>query len=378
MRRVMILCLCFFSIITNSYADACDNRQCVAVVDAGSTGSRIHIYAFDLAAGSTPVNIVEVWSRKIKPGFAAIEPTQMSVNNYINSLVSGAPQHGMPIYFYATAGMRLIPEPKQQLYYQALQQWFASQSQFQLVSAQTITGSQEGVFGWLAVNYRLGGLSSGATPLVGVLDFGGASVQITFPIQDATAISGQNINQITVYGRQYTLFAHSFLGLGQTEMSHQYLNDAHCFPVGYPMPNNQPGDGNANLCQSDVTHLVNDVQGVTEVVKPAITANPIRSWYAMGGVTSLVSGQPFNYSDRSFTSQSLLNQSQYKICQNSWETLYTTYPTQEFIFGYCLFSAYYYALIVNGYGLNPQAKINYLNNPESTDWTLGVVLSQQL
>ncbi len=65
---VMILMLVFSAVeVVNANNLSCKEHACIAVVDAGSTGSRIHLYAYDNDNG-TPENIKEVFSKKINPG----------------------------------------------------------------------------------------------------------------------------------------------------------------------------------------------------------------------------------------------------------------------------------------------------------------------
>lgn len=51
--------------------------------------------------------------KKIKPGIATIEANQATMDAYLTTLFSGAPEENLEVYFYATAGMRLLPQPKQ-------------------------------------------------------------------------------------------------------------------------------------------------------------------------------------------------------------------------------------------------------------------------
>ena len=242
MMRVMFILLCLFSSFSNAAVQntVCQQRHCLAVVDAGSTGSRLHIYAYDLDDKKRPVQIDQIWLNKVKPGFASIEP--QNIDAYLTNLFLEAPKQNIPVYFYATAGMRLVSQPKQQLYYQTLQQWFATQAPWMLQDAKTISGKQEGLFGWLAVNYKLGTLQSSDKPLVGTMDMGGASVQIALPVEQTDTMDPNDIVRLDTYDdRHITLFVHSFLGLGQTEVSHQYLNSSNCFSYDYPLPNEQSG-----------------------------------------------------------------------------------------------------------------------------------------
>ena len=377
MRRTILLILCW-CVVGNVYAESadCSKRHCLAVVDAGSTGSRIHVFAYDLDGQQQPTKIDELQFKKITPGFASIAPNQEAINAYLNRLFENVTDQNIPLYFYATAGMRLQPPPKQQLYYQALQQWFASQTQWKLMESRTITGREEGVLGWLAINYKLGAFGVAGKPLAGVIDIGGASVQITFPVQDVEKIDSHDLLNIDVGGRHIGLFVHSFLGLGQTVLTQQFLDVDSCFANGYTLPDDSPGKGDASSCQRNITQLINDVHAVSHIVKPVIARNTIGSWYAIGSVGQVLGDKPFSFDGNQFTSQGMLEQADSEVCHRQWQDLYTQYPNIESLYGYCLFSAYYYALMVDGYGLQPEQSINYTPPTEVADWSLGVVLHQ--
>ncbi len=378
MRRVAVFLIFFCAGIFNAHAEraVCQQRHCLAVVDAGSSGSRLHIFAYDVDSNNTPVKIYELWSKKIKPGFSALEPNQGAIDTYLNNLFANAPEHNIPVYFYATAGMRLLPQPKQQLYYQALQQWFSRETQWQLIDSKTITGREEGVFGWLAVNYQLGGLNGIDKPLVSVMDMGGASVQVTFPVQDVASINHEDLVSVDVSGRHLELFVHSFLGLGNTVLSQQFLDQESCFATGYQLPSGQLGKGDASSCQHRVSQLVNAVHGVRGIVQPALASNTAHVWYAMGGVASIAEDKPFSFANNQLTSQNLLQQADNEVCHQQWQELQGQYAHNEYLYGYCLFPAYYYALMVDGYGLRPEQPIHYLSSGQGADWSLGVVLRQ--
>ncbi len=376
MFRVVFVLFCLFTsaVYAEPVSSVCQQRHCLGVVDAGSTGSRLHIYAYDLDDKKAPVNISQIWINKTTPGFANIEPNQETMDAYLKNLFANAPEENLPVYFYATAGMRLISKPKQLQRYKALEQWFSTRKQWTLLEAKTISGKQEGVFGWLAVNYQSGALQSADKPLASVMDMGGASVQVVIPVKNTDAADPDDLVQLDTYNRPITLFVHSFLGLGQTEVSHQFLNNAHCFSYDYPLPNESTGQGDAYSCQQDISKMIQSVHDVNHIVGPILANNPGTPWHAVSGLSSLVKNKPFNFVNNQFSSQDMLEQADNELCRQSWNTLQSKYSDNDYTFISCLTAAYYHALIVDGYGLLPTQPINFVADAEEPDWTLGAVL----
>lgn len=379
MKRIVVLLLSLVSYLSSveaysSTSQTCQKQSCVAVVDAGSTGTRVHIYAFDRNQDKKAVNIKEIWYKKINPGFASIDPSPEAINNYLNILFSQTPETNIPVFFYATAGMRLLPEPKQGLFYNGLKQWFANHNEWQLQEARTITGKEEGVLAWLSVNHQLKQSKGESSSNVGVMDMGGASVQIVFPVQDDDFINPDDITTVELNGQQVKLFVHSFLGLGQTVFAYQFLDVKSCYPNQYKLPSGLIGEGDAETCQSDVTKLINVIHEVNNVTQPALAQNSPEQWFVLGGISYLVNDKPFHFKSTQFTSQDLFEQGNIEVCSKSWNDLLTENQGHADIHNYCLFPSYYYALLVNGYGINPEQPINLLPSKNSSDWTLGVVL----
>lgn len=374
--RMFSFLVFFVSFSVNAADLNCQQHQCLAVVDAGSTGSRLHIFVFDRDQNKTPTNIKELWTKKVKPGLAMLELNQATMDSYLSSLFMGAPSDKMPLYFYSTAGMRLLSQPKQRQIYNEVENWFGKQSQWQLLSAKTITGSEEGLYAWLVINYQLGKLNADDNSSVGVMDMGGASVQIVFPVEKTEGISPSDLVEIDLYGKHRKLFIHSFLGLGQTEVSHQYLDLASCFSTGYQLTDGTAAIGDAANCEKEVSLLINDVHRVSSIVQPAKDQNPVSNWYVLGGMAELAQTQPFHF-EKQFTNETLIEQANSMVCQQQWPTLSVQYPNNEYLYGYCLFPSYYYALMVEGYGIQPNEAVNYVMDNQGGDWPLAVVLSQK-
>ena len=380
MHRFLLLMACTLAAIPKVYSeiDTCKKHQCIAVIDAGSTGSRLHVYSYDIDHTHSPIHINEIWSKNTKPGFSSIEPDLNSVGAYLSLLLAGAPVQHVPMYFYATAGMRLLPNANQKIHYQALERWFLQQQDLHLEAYKTITGNEEALYDWLAVNYNLGTLQSPQKQTVGVMDMGGASVQIAFPIQKPQTLNQKSEVEVDIYGRHIYLSVHSFLGLGQTEMSHQFLNSPHCFSNQYPLPDGELGQGNAPSCEGEISSLMNAVHGVNGLIHPVLAANPVDSWYAIGGLSYLVDSKAFHFEHNHITNQNLLQQADSQLCHQEWDNLNTQFPNDNYVYGYCLVSAYYYALMVDGYGLYPNQTVNYLPSNQNIDWTMGVVLHHKM
>ncbi|KTD64933.1 hypothetical protein [Legionella shakespearei] len=376
--RFWIFLAVFVAISPSAFAETspCKEHQCIAVVDAGSTGSRLHVFAYDTDDTNSPVDIHEIWNKRITPGFASIEPNANTINVYLGTLLAGAPPEHVPVYFYATAGMRLLPASKQKRYYDELSSWFSRQSQWRLIEAKTIMGSDEALYDWLSVNYHLGTLQTAQTQSVGVMDMGGASVQIVFPIRKNSATNSRSQVEMDLYGQHFNLYVQSFLGLGQTEMSHHFLNSPSCFSNNYPLPDGDAGQGNAFSCEQEVSKLMTEVHKVNNQIQPLLAANPVDSWYSIGGISNLADSSFFHFENSQLTNQNLIQQADLEICHQQWDEINQRFPEDDYVSQYCLFSAYYYALMVEGYGLYPDQTINYIPKDENLDWTLGVVLQK--
>lgn len=375
---VSLLSLCVSS-VAFCKENQCPDSHCIAVIDAGSTGTRFHIYAYTLDATQTPINIKEIWLNRVKPGFATIDPTPEVIQKYMDALMAHAPVQNIPVHFYATAGMRLLPGARQKIYYNQLQNWFAQHANWQLIQAKTITGTEEAIFDWLSVNYHIDNLNAVDIKPVGVMDMGGASVQIVFPLDSgATTTKTLRPVHLKLYGRDIQLYAQSFLGLGQTEMSHQFLNSVPCFSEDYPLPDGEQAHGDALNCEHDISTLMNSVHGVNTHVGPVLFQNPIQEWYGIGGISNLADHELFHFNALELTNEELLSQADTEICHQSWDTLNSRFPNDDYLYQYCLLSSYYYALMVEGYGLDPEQKIKVISPKENLDWTKGVVLHQKL
>lgn len=216
--------------------------QYALVIDAGSTGSRIHVYRYN-NCGPTPDLEEETFEQTEKrPGGSGLssyenepEAAARSLDPLMKVAMDKVPdkvKSCTPIIVKATAGLRKIGEEKSNKILSAVRHRLETAYPFPVVSAdkggvEVMDGKYEGVYAWITTNYLLGKLGGpDKTPTVAVLDLGGGSTQIvfepTFPDAPKGGLpeklkEGDHKYELNFGGRDFTLYQHSYLGYGLME-----------------------------------------------------------------------------------------------------------------------------------------------------------------
>lgn len=377
MYRILLLIGLLLSSLAFSSQTICPEDQCIAIVNAGNSGSRLYIYQYELTNNNTPTNIKRVFSKTIEPGLASINLNQKSVSQYLAQLFSDVPEVNVPVYFYATSGMRMLSFARQQTYYEHVTKWFSTKEHWQLMTARTLKNKEEALFGWLAVNYELGALTSPNASLVSTIDTGSGSLQVAIPLQNVQSISSENYLHIHVYDRDVSLFVHGFLGLGQDEIRNQFFDHQACFSKHYPLPNGLFGTGDFKTCEKNMIPMINALHFVNELIQPVIEQNPNETWYIIGGISTMLQQRPFVFDNYELTSEELEQKADQQVCQQDWAILNTIYASNKYLYTNCLNASYFHALVVQGFGMSQTQPIHFISNKTSTnDWTLGALLFQ--
>lgn len=229
------------------------------MIDAGSTGSRLHVYEWQprvlrntqdiqMAVAGNMLSFPGTesrWTDRLQPGLSAFatitddDELLQAVADYLQPLLdfaqsvlhSKAEQFGeFPIFLRATAGMRILPTPDRARVLHAVRTLLRNETYcpFALASdeqVRVISGEEEAVFDWAGVNFLLGDLlsqSHGAGTVVnprlthGALDMGGGSTQISFfqPTEDIMS----NLFKLQIgQAKHWNIYAHSFLFYGMNE-----------------------------------------------------------------------------------------------------------------------------------------------------------------
>ncbi|XP_029917067.1 ectonucleoside triphosphate diphosphohydrolase 7-like [Myripristis murdjan] len=197
------------------------------VVDCGSSGSRVFVYYWPPHNGNphTLLDIRQMRDRdhkpvvkKIKPGISTLAQTPARASDYLQPLLSFAAAHvprakhkETPLYILCTAGMRLLPDSQQAAILEDLVTDVPLEFDFLFSRshAEVISGKQEGVYAWIGINFVLGRFdhadeedatvevttgSQNQQPIsrrrtVGIMDMGGASLQIAYEVPSAVTFS---------------------------------------------------------------------------------------------------------------------------------------------------------------------------------------------
>ncbi|XP_045166671.2 ectonucleoside triphosphate diphosphohydrolase 5-like [Mercenaria mercenaria] len=193
------------------------------VFDAGSTGSRVHIYKFQTSQDK-PLELLHETFEEVKPGLSsyAADPLKAahSLDGMLETCVREIPKHlqsRTPLILKATAGLRLLQEGQAD---NILNEVTAHLKKFPFKLVENgvgiMDGVDEGVFSWITVNFMLGLLSDSGHPEP-ALDLGGGSTQITFvPTKPETTkhLRNEFMKNVILFKNEYKLYTHSYLGYG--------------------------------------------------------------------------------------------------------------------------------------------------------------------
>ena len=209
------------------------------MIDAGSTGSRIHVYRFN-NCGPTPELENEVFEQTAKKeggsGLSSFkedaEGAARSLDPLIEVAVKSVPDEYKscsPVAVKATAGLRLLGPELSKNILEAVRRRLETAYPFPVVSREKngieiMDGSDEGVYAWITTNYLLGKIGGpDETPTAAVFDLGGGSTQIVFqPTFEKSKAGGMperlaegdHKYVLQFGGRDFELYQHSHLGYG--------------------------------------------------------------------------------------------------------------------------------------------------------------------
>lgn len=343
-------------------------------VDAGSTGSRVHLFQYD-ADKNIPV-IKDVFSESNKSGLSSFEKNPQEAGKSLQKLFDDVSQqlkekhielHDVEVNVLATAGMRYLDEKIQKEIYASVTKFVAPYG-FKMGHIETISGKMEALYGWLDVNYLAQHFQNN-TPTQGAIDMGGASTEIAFETQANS--QSDDVVSFALNGRQYAVFAKSFLGLGQDKARDAMTittGAESCYPAGYQMTPTSKGQFNFANCSPLYAKLI-ESKKVAEQMMPLTQQSVVAFSGAYYTYNFLAADQT--------PDQSALENRIMAVCTKSWDQLKEDYRSvaEKYLSSYCANAVYMDALFYSTYHIRPgQLSVATKINQQDIDWTFGAML----
>ncbi|KAJ7381418.1 hypothetical protein OS493_001553 [Desmophyllum pertusum] len=230
---VVVLCLTCVTQTLPVHHDT-GHTEYAILFDAGSSGTRMEIYQFFASGPSLqPSDVLQLSPAspaKIEPGISDLADDPSQVEAYMMPLLESAKktipedkQALTPIFLSATAGMRLLPEDQADAILNEVRKLFNDKDKCPFLfeddnDARIISGKTEAIYSWVTVNFLEGVFGSKAKSF-GSLDLGGASHQNAWEFNT----NNPDVMVIDVAGRNYSVFARSYLDFGQDQARERYL-----------------------------------------------------------------------------------------------------------------------------------------------------------
>uniref|UniRef100_A0A8C0QRX5 Ectonucleoside triphosphate diphosphohydrolase 2 n=1 Tax=Chelonoidis abingdonii TaxID=106734 RepID=A0A8C0QRX5_CHEAB len=209
------------------------------VLDAGPSRTTLFIYQWSASKENNTGVISEHSSCAVQgPGISNYSGSPGEAGNSLKPCLGQAmkeipeEQHDQtPIYLGATAGMKLLTGPTMSDTLLAAITATLKSYPFDFQGAEILSSQNEGVFGWVTVNYLLenfikygwiGRWSRSRKGTVGVMTIGKASTQITFKIKERST-DPKNEVTLWLYGQEHRVCTHRFLCYGTDQLRKRLL-----------------------------------------------------------------------------------------------------------------------------------------------------------
>lgn len=381
-------------------ADCSDRAEYAAVIDAGSSGSRIRVYQIENSGKDSIPKVFEIGNEdkslqmKIEPGISELrnkekdsEINSENIKDYLSPLFSAGKQillkkglsekqiRNVPIYLGATAGVRrLLAERQAKL--MSLTSSALKDSGFLSKGALVLSGEFEGVYAWICVNSMRGTLGGAAHQTFGIIEMGGASTQITFVPELGPS---QSPRRFRLGGIEYPLYSYSYNALGINE-ARTLLYQSEC----------RNTKGNYQKCKSKIADNLNadrfcgttSTCGLQGVSQPP----PKGNFTALGNFANLGSDLGLTH-----LSPMKLDEAGAVICTNTEKEIKEKFPAlkdtpQKFLNGVCFHTALTSVMLGGnlgiydglGFSADPDSiEAARTINGEAPSWTKGLVIMEK-
>ncbi|XP_020219915.1 nucleoside-triphosphatase [Cajanus cajan] len=399
-----------------------DITSYAVIFDAGSTGSRVHVFHFDQNLDLLHIGNDLDFSKKITPGLSSyVDNPKQAAESLVpllkqaESIVPEELHPKTPLKLGATAGLRLLDGDAAENILQAVRDMFENRSTLNVQpnAVAVIDGTNEGSYLWVAVNYLLGKLGKKFTKTVGVVDLGGASVQMAYAVSRNTAKTAPEapegedpyMKKLVLKGKKYDLYVHSYLHYGNEAARAEIFkvtdgSASPCILAGYDGIYTYSGVDYKLYAPSSGSSF----EECREIALEALRVNEPCSHgnCTFGGIWDggrgsgqknlvVTSALYYRASDIGFADPKKPNSKVRPVdweiaatqaCQVPFEDIKSTFPRvpDEKLPYLCIDLTYHYTLLVDGFGLDPEQEITAAKGIEYEDavvetaWPLGTAI----
>lgn len=374
--KFLIFSLLLFLLNSSVYAREAVTHYTI-YIDVGSSGSRLYLYEYKNTNSLPDIN--EIFSKKTFPGLSSFEDHPENASNSVKELLESAHDllkkknnvnsQKIPVNILSTAGMRSLTPENQTKIYAAIEKLIKQNHTFAISKIQTISGEEEGLYGWLTVNYLSKNFQT-KHPTLGSIEMGNASTQIAFATEEEknqTHFASLNLNK-----KIYHVVSKSFLGFGLLEARKKIANKnsfTSCYPLGYPLDETHIGKFNFNRCSRLYAQLIADNHINTTLPYPQ----------KMKFIAYSAIYNPLHFLEvDTDPSKKNITQALQTVCSKPWKVLaekYSQKENQNYLPYYCADATYISNLFFKGYQLSDKTlQISKEINDHKIAWTLGALL----
>jgi apyrase len=376
------------------------------IIDAGSSGSRIYIYCWKPAGANgipwvtaapgqagepswtmkddkMPLSNIDVSKDDVSKDKDA-EKSLKLLTDYAIEKIGNDPQTlaQTPLHLMATAGMRLKTREERDEIIETVKKYLKRTFS---ASSRVISGKEEALYGWIAVNYSMGLLKEkdgNSSPTMGTLELGGASTQIAYASSNPPPQG--RLSTLQWGETTYKIYLHS--GDAGQDQALDKINTVYkeengrktekenpCYPINYQPEDKAIGKGSGKYkeCKEKIERNLEKIIGTL----PPATQHPRGAFLAYAGyyyTYSILKIEPF-------FSLTKLEQAGKDYCEKDWGQIEQEYKKQnkKYLTQYCFTAAYIATLLQIAYRFPEDTQqIIFTDTLHGNDvsWTLGAMI----
>ncbi|CAA2977787.1 apyrase-like [Olea europaea subsp. europaea] len=198
------------------------------IFDAGSTGSRVHVFRFDQDLNLLRQRFRASCHGMTTPGLSSYADDPKAAADSLRPLLQKAEaavpkqlNFKTPLRLGVCTSLLIFSRNSSPFLDIKVRELFKKEStlEYKAEWVSILEGSEEGAYLWVAINYLLGILGKKYSSTVGVIDLGGGSVQMAYAIAKESAANAPvakdaYVLEKNIVGRTYYVYSHSYLNYG--------------------------------------------------------------------------------------------------------------------------------------------------------------------